>query len=247
VKPPFRFTPMLLALFAGLTAFAACTKTNPSAIPSDGGTEAMSSETSTDAMPPTDAGMDAPNTPPLPFPDGAPLPTGQVDRAGRPLINIALNYNVNALEDEYNQEATIQDWTANRNYDPSFEANLTFYDSWDGQNDWTPADGGVDPLVKPLELDVLLVNTAVTCTAANDFCETGYLDNERELLYGTTPSTCGGLTPNEDAISKTLTYFVTAGFAGCSATSSTTCAVSQGVAQATQPATHTFPYLQPPN
>lgn len=184
----------------------------------------------------TDAGVDAP----------APLPTGQIDRMGRPAINTVLNLNDNANKDKYNQAATFQDWTANHDFDQNFEKNLETVDVLAGdQQDWpwgadAGADGGVGvhPLRDPLKLDILIVDTNKECTQANNFCEGGYLELEAQfLLGGPAHQTCGGRTPAEDIIDKSLTLLITKGRA----------TISDGVNAATKPPTHAFPYLADPN
>lgn len=184
----------------------------------------------------TDAGADAP----------APLPTGQIDRMGRPAINTVLNLNDDVSKDKYNQAATFQDWTANHDFDQNFEKNLEAVDTLAGDKQdwpWGPdagADGGTGthPLRDPLKLDVLIVDTNKECTVANSFCETGYLEIEAQLLLGgAAHQTCGGRTPKEDIIDKSLTLLITKGRAP----------ISDMVDKATKDPTHTFPYLADPN
>jgi len=69
------------------------------------------------------------------------------------------------------------------------------------------------------------------------FRETGYLEIEQAMLRGEPHTTCGGRTLNEDATDKYLTMLVNNGVGP---------AISDGVDQATVPATRVFPYLAAP-
>ena len=165
--------------------------------------------------------------------------TGRIDRMGRAAINTALDSK--ALKDAYNREDTYAS-PFPTDYDVAFEQHLEAFDTLklDGTNadavDFSPTSG-VHPLRDPLKLDVLVVDTSKACSAGARFTS-GYLEIESELLLGGPKhATCGGRTPNEDVVDKTLTLLVTNGRTP----------VGDGVSSATKPATLAFPYLAEPN
>jgi hypothetical protein len=69
------------------------------------------------------------------------------------------------------------------------------------------------------------------------FVENSYLEIERTLLKGAAHQTCGGRWLNDDSIDTFLTFLVNGGKGP---------RISDGVDQATIPASKTFPYLAPP-
>jgi hypothetical protein len=171
---------------------------------------------------------------------------GQVDRAGRPLVGVLLV--PGSLQDAYNAASTF-DAPLERTLQEALTSRLHALDTIalaDGGPDpvdW-PIDGGAHPLTAVLATDVLLVDTALPCTAADGGFSASYLDIEREIfpdVFGSDAghSTCGGRTPNDDVVTATLTLLVTRSRDGG--------VVSQGVAGPTKPATTTFPYLAAPN
>ena len=170
---------------------------------------------------------------------GASSGVGQIDRMGRPGINVLLNDR--ALSDAYNGEDTYASPFPGT-YDNAFERHLEALDvlKLDGTHPDTvdfPPVGGVHPLRDALKQDVLLVDLGKPCANAGAFAPS-YLDLEAELFLGAPAhQTCGGRTPSEDVMSKTLTVLVTNGRAP----------VKSGVAAATKPASTTFPYLADPN
>lgn len=168
----------------------------------------------------TDGGGD---TPP-------PLPTGMVDRMGRPAINTAL---VTAdLKDTYNKTGTYTS-PFPTTFTKSFNDNLIFIDKLDGKDDWA-LTGGVHPLRDPLLGDFLVVDTGKACPEKGS-----YLDVELFVLglRPTANTTCGGRTLNDDVMDTTLTALVT----------QLKSPVKDNVDAATKPATTTFPYLAAPN
>lgn len=194
---------------------APATAADTGAMPSDTGTV----DTDTGTMM-TDGGGDTP----------APLPTGQIDRMGRPAINTAL---VSAdLKDEYNKTSTYAA-PFPTTFTKSFNDSLVFIDMLDGKADWTLA-AGAHPLRDPLLADFLVVDTGKPCPDKGS-----YLDVELFVLglRPTANTTCGGRTLNDDVMDTTLTATVTA-LKG---------PVKDNVDAATKPATATFPYLQAPN
>jgi hypothetical protein len=171
----------------------------------------------------------------------ASLPPGQVDRAGHPLVTTLLIPGV--LQDEYNELPTF-DGAPPRTIQDALEARLVALDTLalgdagPDPVDWPIPDGGTHPLLPMVVTDVLLVDTALPCTAADGGFAPSYLDIEREIyLDGSAHTTCGGRTPNEDVVDETLTLLVTNGRVP----------VTQGIAGPTTPATTSFPYLAPPN
>jgi hypothetical protein len=172
--------------------------------------------------------------------DGA-LAHAQVDRAGHPLVTVLLV--PGSLQDDYNAQPsfsptlprTLQDALGSR---LAAMDTLALGDGGPDPVDWPVPDGGTHPLLPVFTTDVLLVDTALSCAAADGGFAASYLDLEREVyLAGTAHATCGGRTPNEDVVSETLTLLVTGGRAP----------VTQGVSGPAAPATTTFPYLSPPN
>jgi len=218
--------------------------------PMDSGNPPMDSGNPMDTGTPTDAGTDAPT-----------LPTGRIDRMGRPAINTALNFHDNPNKDKYNQELTFQDWTANLSYAQNFNTFLHAYDTLGGLNigadggpegdagdggadqvDWPFTDAGISPLYGALINDFLVVDISKDCTAAanNNNCAGSYLDVELDVVFHAEPAghkTCGGRTLGEDIVDKTLTLLIT----GLRAP------IGDGVSAATKPPTATFPYLAAPN
>ncbi len=73
---------------------------------------------------------------------------------------------------------------------------------------------------------------------AKPFAEDGYLEIERALLEGRAHETCGGRSLNNDAQDTMATLIYTGGNGP---------RISDGVDQATVPASQSFPYLAPPN
>jgi len=206
-----------------------------------------------------DAGPDAP--PDAPRDTGPPLPhTGQVDRLGRAAIIEALMDGID--KEGYNRADTFtlvggDGGTINR----EFQSHLVNLDLLDGVDNWDggspegslvtrPNDAGPDapdgsdagttttqvfphPAIPLLRNDVLLVDSA------KPFSTAGYLEIEFRALSGApgTHTTCGGRWMNDDAVDKTMSLIVKKSLSG----------VSDGVDQATTPATLVFPYLAPPN
>jgi hypothetical protein len=117
-------------------------------------------------------------------------------------------------------------------YRSRLHANLAFFDRLDGKKDWPADDQGGHPLTELLLTDFLVVDMS------KPFSEDSYLEIERALLAGRAHTTCGGRSLNHDIIDTLYTLLV-GGVDGPR--------ISDGVDQATQPATHSFPYLVSPN
>jgi hypothetical protein len=167
---------------------------------------------------------------------------GQVDRAGRPLVAVLLV--PQALQDEYNAQPSLAP-APPRVLQAAMESRLVELDTLviDGGHDpldW-PVVGGATQLLPVLAGDVLLVDTAHTCTSDAGGFASSYFDLERELFLGAAPhTTCGGRTPAENVVDETLALLVTADREGGPV-------VTQGVSGPTSPASTTFPYLAAPN
>lgn len=169
------------------------------------------------------------------------LGLGPIDRDGHPLVTVLLV--PGALQDEYNAQSSFEP-NVPRVLQDALEARLVTLDTLalgDGgadMVDWPVPDGGMHPLLPMFVSDVLLVDTAKSCTSADGGFAESYLDVEREILLGgPAHTTCGGRTPGEDVVDETLTLLVTRGRTP----------VTQGVAGPSKAATTGFPYLADPN
>jgi hypothetical protein len=165
----------------------------------------------------------------------------RLERLGRPEVkNILLSDNgvdtANAivdLRDLYNQEDPFQvSPTYLGAYRARLNANLGFFDGLDGKRDWSMRPDGTHPLTELLLADYLVVDVA------RPYAEDSYLEIERALLEGRAHTTCGGRSLNDDVISTMYTLIVNANRGP---------RISDGVDQATVPASRAFPYLAPPN
>jgi hypothetical protein len=168
---------------------------------------------------------------------------GMIDRAGRPLVAVLLV--PGSSQDTYNDQPSfatslprfLQDGIASRIEE--FDTLVLTDGGAPDPVDW-PEGGSLLPMLLG---DTLIVDTGLSCTAADGGFVASYLDIEREAFSlgpQHTHTTCGGRTPNEDVVDETLTLLVTADRTGAPQ-------VTQGVAGPTRPATTTFPYLAPPN
>jgi hypothetical protein len=117
-------------------------------------------------------------------------------------------------------------------YRARFNANLPSFDRLDGRTDWPPDDQGVHPLTELLLADFLVVDTS------KPFSDGGFLEIERAVLAGRPHSTSGGRSPDDDIVDVLYTLLV-GGVDGPQ--------ISDGVDRPTQPASRSFPYLNPPN
>jgi hypothetical protein len=166
---------------------------------------------------------------------------GQVDRAGRPLVAVLLV--PTSFQDEYNATSTF-DTPLTHTLERALTSRLQSLDmvalDEGGADpvDWA-FDAGLHPLVPMLELDALLVDTALPCTLPEGGFAASYLDIEREIFLSGDAghTTCGGRTPSDDVVDTMLTLFVTNGRVP----------VSQGIARPDKTPTTQFPYLAPPN
>jgi hypothetical protein len=117
-------------------------------------------------------------------------------------------------------------------YRSRLNANLARYDRMDGKTDWPPDDQGNHPLTGFLLADFMVIDIS------KPFSEGSYLEIDRAVLAGRAHTTCGGRPLNDDIVDKWFTLMV-GGVDGPP--------ISDGVDQATQPATRSFPYLVSPN
>jgi hypothetical protein len=166
----------------------------------------------------------------------------QVDRDGHPLVTVLLV--PSSLQNDYNAQPSFGGGLP-RTLQDALESGLVTMDTLslaDGGPDpvdWPVPDGGTHPLLPMFVTDVLLVDTARSCTAADGGFAASYLDLEREIyLSGPAHTTCGGRTPNEDVVSETLTLLVTG--------QSGRAPVTQGIPGPAAPAATSFPYLAAP-
>jgi hypothetical protein len=137
------------------------------------------------------------------------------------------------LRDLYNDEDAFDvGQTYLGAYRARLNANLPFFDRLDGRIDWAPDDRGVHPLTELLLADFLVVDTS------KPFSDGGFLEIERAVLAGRPHTTCGGRAPDDDIVDILYTLLV-GGLDGAR--------ISDGVDRPTQPATRSFPYLNPPN
>ena len=136
------------------------------------------------------------------------------------------------LRDLYNDEDAFKPRPAYGGaYRARFNANLGFWDGLDGKTDWLPDTKGAHPLTELLLADFMVVDIS------KPFAEDSYLEIERMVLKGQSHRTCGGRWLNDDSIDTLLTFLINAGNGE---------RISDGVNQATVPASRTFPYLAPP-
>ena len=117
-------------------------------------------------------------------------------------------------------------------YRARMNANLAAIDRLDGKTDWPLGPDGDHPLTELLLDDYLVVD--VSKPSAED----SYFEIERALLQGRPPETCGGRSLNDDVMDTLYTLLINAGKGP---------RISDGVDQATKPASSVFPYLALPN
>ena len=185
-----------------------------------------------------------PDTGPLLGVVGETLTSGhpvRLERMGRPEIkNFLLQ---DKKFDPVNRDLEIRDiYNAEDafNLSPSYveayrarlNANLAFFDRLDGTIDWPSDEHGNHPLTELLLADYLVVDTS------KPFTDDSFLEIERAVLAGRPHTTCGGRPLNDDIVDILYTLLV-GGLDGPP--------ISDGVDQATQPATRSFPYLVAPN
>ena len=166
----------------------------------------------------------------------------RIERVGRPEVkNLMLapkqfdpvNHDLE-LRDLYNMEDAFHLAEGYMGaYRARLNANLAFWDGLDGKIDW-PVDGnGIHPLTERVLADYLVVDVTKPYADQGSFFEI-----ERATREGRAHETCGGRAPNDDVMDTIFTLLVNAGNGPV---------IRDGVDRATAPASHTFPYLAPPN
>ncbi|HEX8807265.1 MAG TPA: DUF4331 family protein [Candidatus Aquilonibacter sp.] len=164
----------------------------------------------------------------------------RLERYGRPDVKNLLIFpnqfdTVNReieLRDLYNQEDAFKLGPAYaKALRTRMNANLVFWDSIDEKTDWQPSADGIHPLMELFLADFMIVDVS------KPFAQESYFEIERSAVKGTPHQTCGGRSLNDDAIDTFLTVMINGGNGP---------RISDGVDQATVPASSTFPYLAPP-
>lgn len=159
--------------------------------------------------------------------------TRQIDRLGRPEItNIYMaSKGRKDLRDLYNGENTFNLNTKNAAlYRERIQDNLTFFDGLNTEKNWAPEE------VK--NLTSILLNDFLVIDISKPYTVSSYFDIEYSILRGTPYTTCGGRTLNDDVMDVIFTMLINAGKQPT---------ISDGVTEATEPATEIFPYLAPPS
>lgn len=136
------------------------------------------------------------------------------------------------LRDLYNQEDAFKLGPAyGAAYGARMNANLAFWDGLNGKTDWPLNPKGIHPMTEFLLADFMVIDVS------KPFAEDSYLEIERMLLKGAPHQSCGGRWLNDDAVDTFVSFLVNAGNGP---------RISDGVDQATVPASRTFPYLAAP-
>jgi hypothetical protein len=117
-------------------------------------------------------------------------------------------------------------------YRARLNANLAAIDALDGKTDWPLGPDGDHPLTDLLLDDYMVVDVT------KPFSEISCFEIERAVLQGRPHETCGGRSLNEDVMDLLYTLLINAEKGP---------RISDGVHEATQPASDVFPYLRPPN
>ena len=117
-------------------------------------------------------------------------------------------------------------------YRARLNANLAAIDRLDGKTDWPLGPDGSHPLTDLLLDDYMVVDISKPYTQESSF------EIEQALLQGRAHETCGGRSLNDHTMRTLYTWLINAGHGP---------QISDGVEQATVPASDVFPYLAPPN
>jgi hypothetical protein len=168
--------------------------------------------------------------------------TVRLERVGRPEVkNMMLGPKqfdqVNRdleIRDLYNMEDAFRLGESYRGaYRARLNANLAFWDGLDGTTDWEADADGDHPLTMLVLDDYLVVDLT------KPYAEQGtFLEIELAARQGAAHRTCGGRALNDDVIDTLFTQLINAGNGPT---------IRDGVDESTRPASHTFPYLTPPN
>ncbi len=165
----------------------------------------------------------------------------RLERFGRPeMKNVIMG---NKEFDQVNRDLEIRDpynledaFHLSKDYRGAYRArlnaNLARFDCLDGKVDWPLLPDGSHPLTELLLADYMVVDLE------KPFNEDGCLEIERAVLAGRPHATCGGRSLNHDFMDTLYNWLINADHGP---------RISDGVDQATQPASDLFPYLMPPN
>lgn len=164
------------------------------------------------------------------------LRTGNIDSAGIVESGTMMQAsNPLSLElDAYNAEDPFA--IKPGDYIKTFTTRLANFDSYDGKTDWTPEQAAAWNN-RMANGNYQIIDTSKPCDWENPHT---YLEIERAQLTGKEHQTCGGRMPNEDALDVTANFLIR----GPAASVDDEDALTDGVDQATQKSTSTFPYLQ---
>jgi hypothetical protein len=117
-------------------------------------------------------------------------------------------------------------------YRARLNANLAAMDQFDGKTDWPLGPDGSHPLTDLLLADYLVVDVA------KPYAENSFFEIEHAMLEGRPHETCGGRSLNEEVMDRLYNLIINADKGP---------RITEGVKQATVPASDVFPYLGPPN
>ena len=117
----------------------------------------------------------------------------------------------------------------------AFKSNFIGYDGIDGVTDWTP-ENMARWVTRMSTGNYLVVDLSKSCA----FGKPSYLDIEREQMFGTPHTTCGGRTPSEDALDVTYNLLIRG-------KPEKAADIGDGVDELHKAASPTFPYLAGPN
>jgi hypothetical protein len=227
-----RVRALLAARAAGALALCACG--------GGGGAPGASADASVDVtfFDAGSFGVEASNGENAATPPPPPVLGAQIDRVGRPGINLMLDHvfdttpAAGTAKDAYNADAVPSHWAS---YTPEIARNLAVYDALDGVcGNQLGATSTSAPLAPLLAADALWVDTAATSCAA-------YLAVERAALGQAGAGDCGGWAPTEDAMDVFLNATV-----GTESADGGAGSLSNGITTPTTAPLSTFPFLAPP-
>ena len=165
----------------------------------------------------------------------------RIERLGRPEIKNLILQNTARdprtkdveLRDLYNREDA---YALSKEYRPLYElrldANLAFFDGFDGKTAWPLGSDGRHPLRDLLVDDFLILDLA------HPFAPGKFLEIERAMLEGGQHQSAGGRWLDDDIVDEMLTLYVNGGRGE---------RFGDGVNAPTKPASLTFPYVREPN
>lgn len=117
-------------------------------------------------------------------------------------------------------------------YRARLNANLVFFDSLDGKQDWALDSNGQHPLTDLILADYLIVDPS------KPYAEDSFFEIENALLANRPHQSSGGRSLNDQVMDTLYTLIVNGGNGP---------RISDGLKQATQRALTSFPYLAAPN